>query len=186
MRRISLHLEVAGILAATLLLAAACGGAIPAGSASAAASAVPTLSVAPTTPRVTPESTAPAPSASPAQEVPPAAILTIAGSAGVAGSLGTYTFRGTGSDAPWLPGADIVVQRSGPATLELVPPVAVAAWRVKAAAAADPNGLAARTIASGSGAVTFPVDTRSGTVVVEVDFADGIGSAAYFWRLVPG
>lgn len=143
------------------------------------------VSTSPGTP--SPTAVAASGSAVPADPQPPVAVLAIDARPGVAGSLGTYTFRGAGSDAPWLPGAALPVGGGGgTARVDLVPDVGAATWRVKRAPPGDTDGAAARTIASGSGPIAFPIDAVAGTIMVDVEFADAQGSAAWFWRVVPG
>jgi hypothetical protein len=105
----------------------------------------------------------------------------------VAGALGGYTFRGTGSDSPWLPGTPIAVPATGGAAQILLdPPVGIATWLARRAPPGDKTGAAATTIASGSGPIAFSLDGRPGTLVVLVEFADNQGSAAWFWQLSSG
>lgn len=161
---------VAALAVAALALLAGCG-----------TGAAPTSPAAPS-----PSAVAASGSAVPAEPQPPVALLAIDARPGVAGSLGTYTFRGAGSDAPWLPGAALPVGAGGTARVELVPDVGVGTWRVKRAPPGDTDGAAARLVASGSGPIAFPIDAGAGTILVDVEFADGQGSAAWFWRVVPG
>lgn len=143
----------------------------------------PSLATPSPTPAVAASASA---SAGPTDPQPPVAVLAVDARPGVAGSLGTYTFRGAGSDAPWLPGAALPVGGGGTARVDLVPDVGVATWRVKRAPPGDPDGAAAQQIASGSGPIAFPIDAVAGTILVDVEFADAQGSAAWFWRVVPG
>jgi hypothetical protein len=139
--------------------------------------------------------TAPATAAPPASESvslappaaqPPDALLSVAGGAPTAGALGTYTWLGTGSDAPWLPGAPVSLPPGGAATISFQPQVATAAWSVKQAQPGDADGSTAREIASGSGRIVFSLPPAAGTILLSVDFADNAGTANYFWALSPG
>lgn len=161
---------VAALAVTTLALLGGCG-----------TGAAPTSPAAPS-----PTAVAASGSAVPADPQPPVALLAVDAGPGIAGSLGTYTFRGAGSDAPWLPGAALLIGGGGTARVELVPDVGVATWRVKRAPPGDTDGAAAQPIASGSGHIAFPIDAVAGTILVDVEFADAQGSAAWFWRVVPG
>ena len=65
----------------------------------------------------------PRPAATPARprlpERPPDATLAADGGDGVAGQLGSYTWRGAGSDSPWLPGTPIAVGAGEPLTVRI-------------------------------------------------------------------
>jgi hypothetical protein len=127
------------------------------------------------------------PSSNSAEPQPPSALLSIAARPAVAGSLGGYTFRGTGSDSPWLPGTPIAVPATGGAAQILLdPPVGIASWRVRRAPPGDRTGAAATTIASGTGPIAFNLDGRAGTLVVLVEFTDNQGSAAWYWQVRSG
>lgn len=127
------------------------------------------------------------PSSNSAEPQPPLALLSVAARPAVAGALGGYTFRGTGSDSPWLPGTPIAMPATGGAAQILLdPPVGIATWRARRAPPGDKTGAAATTIASGSGPIVFSLDGRPGTLVVLVEFADNQGSAAWFWQLSSG
>lgn len=127
------------------------------------------------------------PSSNSAEPQPPSALLSIAARPAVAGALGGYTFRGTGSDSPWLPGTPIAVPATGGAAQILLdPPVEIATWRARRAPPGDKTGVTATTTASGSGPVAFSLDGRAGTLVVLVEFADNQGSAAWYWQMSPG
>jgi hypothetical protein len=117
---------------------------------------------------------------------PPDALLSVAGGAPTTGALGTFTWLGTGSDGPWLPGTPVNVPGHGAATVSFEPPVATTTWSVKQAQPGDIDGRTAREIASGSGPIGFSVPSKAGTILVSVEFAGDAGSANYFWALSPG
>jgi hypothetical protein len=117
---------------------------------------------------------------------PPDALISIGGAGPIAGALGTYTWLGTGSDAPWLRGTPVKLPPGGAATVSLQPPAATASWSVRKAKPGDTDGSTARQIASGTGAVEFTVPSDAGTILLTVDFAANAGTANYFWALSPG
>jgi hypothetical protein len=116
---------------------------------------------------------------------PPNAVLRVNGGAASIGELGTYTWRGAGSDAPWLPGTPTRVAPGGAASVTLEVPVAIAAWSIKQA---KPGGtdVGAPQIAAGAGLITFTVPAEAGTIALHVQFAGDAGDAVYFWALSPG
>lgn len=122
----------------------------------------------------------------PTPRQPPDALLTIDSRPAVAGSVGTYVFAGAGSDAPWLPGAALPAANGGPAVVRLVPDVGAGTWRIRRTADGDTDGSTARVVASGTGQIAFRLDAGGGTVVLDVEYAGGLGDGTYFWRLVPG
>jgi len=178
------------VLAIAVLLVAGCTTGAT-GSPGGSAIAIPP-SLAPATPVASASASAAAatPAASPATapvvigEAPPAATLAAEGGDPVSAQLGTYTWAGTGSDSPWLPGAPIAVGQGEPLTVRLDPPTPIDAWaaRVAPSTATDPSG--ATSLGGGSGAPAFAApDAGSWTVEVALTFADGVGRASYFWRL---
>jgi hypothetical protein len=116
---------------------------------------------------------------------PPKALLSVAGGAATAGALGTYTWLGTGSDAPWLQGTPVKLPAGGAATVALEPSVPIAAWSVMKA---RPGGdeTTARDIGGGSGPIAFTVPNEAATIVLRVELASNAGDATYFWALSPG
>jgi hypothetical protein len=113
---------------------------------------------------------------------PPDAFLTVDPMPRVRGALGTYTWLGTGSDSPWLPGTPVVLPAGRTARVVLEPPIEPVTWRMRKGAA-DGSGIAA--LASGSGSrIEFTVPRGATTVALEVDFG-ATGSAAWFWAVTP-
>ena len=164
------------LLVAVLLIAAAC----------AAPGISPTADAPTSSPPPPPSASAAAPpsTATPGAE-PPSALLSVAGGPPIAGALGTYTWFGTGSDAPWLRGTPVKLPPGGAATVSLQPPAAVAAWSVRKA---PPGGdeTTAREIATGSGPIAFNVPNEAATIVLRLEFAANAGDANYFWALSAG
>lgn len=117
-----------------------------------------------------------------AADEPPVALLAAEGGDPVAGQLGTYTWKETGSDAPWLPGARIAIGMGEPLSVGVVGETPAGAW----VARARPSGtsLPARQLGDGSGIVEFGAPAAGiWSVAVEIHFADGSGVATYFWEL---
>jgi hypothetical protein len=117
-----------------------------------------------------------------AADGPPVALLAAEGGDPVAGQLGTYTWKETGSDAPWLPGARIAIGMGEPLSVGVVGETPAGAW----VARARPSGtsLPARQLGDGSGIVEFGAPAAGiWSVAVEIHFADGSGVATYFWEL---
>jgi hypothetical protein len=154
-----------------------------------AACAAPTAPAASQPAPLPTASPTPAPATSepvPTSLQPPNALLAVGGGRPTVGALGTYTWLGTGSDAPWLRGAPVKLPPGGAATVALEPPVALTSWSLKKTKPGDTDGSTARPIASGTGAVTFTVPSDGGTILLTVDFAANAGTANYFWALSPG
>jgi hypothetical protein len=123
------------------------------------------------------------PDASP-PAVPPTASLAAEGGDPVAAQLGTYTYADGGSDSPWLAGAPISVGAGEPLAVTLDPAVTIERWRARyvAADAGDPAG--ATGLGAGTGQVAFGAPPPGAwTVEIAVTFADGVGTASYFWQL---
>lgn len=133
--------------------------------------------------------TTPEPSPTPTGELvppqPPVAVLSFPGGQPTAGDLGTYVYRGAGSDSPWLPGEPIAVPAAGAlGEVFLSEPLRVTTWWARVAPAGRaPRPGEAREIATGDGAIAFELPTGTWTVEVSVQFAEGIGSATYYWQL---
>ena len=115
---------------------------------------------------------------------PPAASLAAEGGDPVVGQLGSYIWADGGSDSPWLPGAPISVGAVEPLAVTVDPAVRIATWaaRMTPAGASTPAGAVA--LGQGTGSPRFDAPGPGAwTVEVQVRFADGLGSAAYFWAL---
>lgn len=118
------------------------------------------------------------------RDAPPDALLAAEGGDPVAGQLGTYVWLGSGSDAPWLPGAPIAVGAAEPLTVSLVPDGDIRAWsaRYVPANAAGPDGAASLGEGAGQPAFAAP-GPGTWTVELFLEFAPDVGNAHYFWRL---
>ena len=143
---------------------------------------------APTTPTGSvPPSPTPSPSAPsvPTTATPPAASLSVEGGDPVAGQLGSYTWGDVGSDSPWLPGTPIAVGAREPLAVTFASGPPVASWtarRARAGATSPVGAVPAGGGAAGPIAIDAPA-TGSWTLAVTVEFAGGIGSATWYWRL---
>ena len=120
----------------------------------------------------------------PTTATPPAASLSAEGGDPVAGQLGSYTWGDVGSDSPWLPGAPIAVGAREPlaVTFDGGPPVAQ--WTARRARAGATSPVGAVPAGGGAGPIAIEAPAAgSWTLAVTVEFAGGIGSATWYWRL---
>jgi len=183
-----------GVVAAALLglVVAGCGAAGPSPSAGAseptpAASVWPAVPVSSDVPAGTLAISlpSPAPSQTAARATPPAARLDgLAGGSGAPGSLGSYTWNGSGTDAPWIVGS-----RAGgcgrAAALRVVfaeatPGAWTDAWAKVAHGVADRPASAS----DGSGPVSLQAPATPGDWTLRVSATFGEGrSATYYWRI---
>ena len=121
--------------------------------------------------------------------VPPAALLTIDGAPAVAGELGSYTYLGRGSASPWLPAPmlpQVEVGASGRLVVRLANGEPIAGGRARVARAGDTQGTQTESLGLSQeqqSLVIFGPGSGSWVLAVELDYADGAGSGAYFWRL---
>ncbi len=133
------------------------------------------------TPDPTPSASVSAAEPTPALE-PPAAMLATGGTS-TRGMLGTFTWRGTGSDSPWLPGTAVTVDRAAPLEVSFDPATAVARWTAKRASVADRDGHDGVVVADGVGPVRIPsLPSGAWTLAIEVDFGE-LGTAVYSWQV---
>lgn len=124
------------------------------------------------------------PSVAPSSAEPPPASLAAEGGDPIVGQLGSFTWNGGGSDSPWLPGTALTVGAGERLTVTLSDGVVPADWSAGRVPAGTPNGVGAVGIGSGPGPVSFAAPgPGSWSVQVQVRFADGVGSAAYYWQL---
>lgn len=117
--------------------------------------------------------------------LPPAGSIAVEGGDPVSGQLGTFTWENSGSDSPWLDGSPIHVGPGEELTLSLDESVGIGEWTVSRVTPGNRDGTGAVLVAQGlQGPVTFdapPPGTWS--VEVNVRFADGLGTALYFWLI---
>ena len=158
-------------------------GAVP--TASATPASPPPVADSPTPPATSPPGSAPASAGEPSLETPPAAALVAAG-ASHPGEPGSWTWAGVTSDAPWLP-AQALVRADVPAgtvTVTMDEDLEVESWTAVAATADDTQGLELEPLGDGAGQPSFRLAGGEWVVAVDVRFADGLGSAVYYWHLV--
>ena len=135
-----------------------------------------------TTPPPTAEPASTMPAATDDVASPPVAMLAAEGGDAVGGQLGTYIWAGGGSDSPWLPGAPITVGAKEPLIVAFQPTIDLASWTARSVASGATDPAGARSLGQGSGTARFEAPTTgSWTIEVHVEFADGAGSASYFW-----
>jgi hypothetical protein len=153
------------------------------------APSAPTATFAPTAaptssaPRATP---ATSPTASPARsDAPPTASLGAEGGDAVVGQLGSYTWGGTGSDSPWLPGSRLTVGAGEPLTVRIDGGGGVADWSAARVAAGTTDGTGAAALGGGEGEPIRFIGPAAGhwSVQVQVRFETGSDTAAYYWLL---
>ena len=120
----------------------------------------------------------------PGRDGPPEAVLAAEGGDPVKGQLGTFVWFETGSDSPWLPGAPLAVGAGEPLTATLVPDGAISAWTARAVPAGAQGPVGAKALGQGIGSPAFDAPMPGvWTVELALEFAGGVGSASYFWRL---
>ncbi len=124
------------------------------------------------------------PTAAPSMAEPPAASLAVEGGDPVTGRLGSFTWNGGGSDSPWLPGAPVTVGTAERMTVSFATDPGVAGWTARRAAAGTSDAADAVGLGQGAIPVTFsPPPPGTWSVQVTVQFANGRGSAAYYWQV---
>ena len=159
------------------------GSPMPSGPAGSASDTAPGESTPSSSPSA---SVAPSPSDLEASLEPPPGAALVSEGASHRGEAGSWAWAGGTSDSPWLPAralerADIA---AGTVTVELDAGVEVESWTAVAAAANDTQGVDVDTLGEGSGTPSFEVASGDWVVAVDVRFADGLGSAVYYWHLL--
>jgi hypothetical protein len=121
----------------------------------------------------------------PSLEPPPVAMLRV-GQRSYPGKIGGYTWKAHGDSAPWLPARalDPVTITAGARLSVKLEGVAIAQWTARIARAADTSGENVTGLGHGRRTISFE-GPRSGSWVlsVVVEYADELGSGAYYWRL---
>ena len=124
------------------------------------------------------------PAGSPASAAPPDATLQVDGGDPVVGQLGSFTWGDGGSDSPWLPGSPVAVGTGERAIVTLTGGVGVASWTARRVPAGTQDGSGAVGLGSGAGPIAFAVPVPGAwSVQIEVRYAGGLGSGAYYWQL---
>lgn len=160
-------------------------GAAPTGPASAAIPAASSQGTptAPAASSAPPVSAQPSPTSAALPAGPPAATLEGAGVASAAGMLGSYTWLGTGSDAPWVVGRSTTPVVGGAPLVVAVDP-APAAWTAAWARVADGSAGTPTGATSGTGQVALSAPRAPGDWSLRVTATFGPGAnATYFWHL---
>jgi len=116
---------------------------------------------------------------------PPAAHLSVDGGDPVTGQLGSFTWAGSGSDSPWLPGTPIAVGRGERLSMLLDPATAIGDWSVRRRSLGTAAGTATVGVADGRGLpMGFPAPPPGRwSVQVTTTFGPGIGSATWYWQV---
>jgi hypothetical protein len=115
---------------------------------------------------------------------PPAASLSAEGGDAVVGQLGSFTWGDGGSDSPWLPGTPVTVGAREPLTVTFADDPPVSQWVARRTRAGAANPAGALPAGSGSGPIAIEAPgSGSWTLAVSIEFADGLGSATWYWRL---
>jgi hypothetical protein len=177
--------RLAAILVGAAMVAGGCAGS------TATVAPLPSASVTPSVPAgsAAAEATAtarpePTGRSSPSGTEPPAATLSAEGGEPVTGQLGSFTWRGGGSDSPWLPGSAIRVGAGEPLTVVLAGDVGVAEWTARRVPAGTTEGSGAVGLGSGPAPIAFAAPgAGSWSVQVTVRFADDLGDAAWYWAI---
>jgi hypothetical protein len=127
----------------------------------------------------------PDPTAATVPARPPEARLDGLVGAGLAdGSLGSYTWLGSGSDAPWIVGKAAGATGRGGALSVAFATAAPVSWTSAWAPVVDGVAGAPTGESSGTGAVAINAPTKAGdwSLRVTATFAPG-ANATYFWRV---
>lgn len=156
----------------------------------------PSASVDPTAPARSPTGSIPAGTEQPtaagigspvtsAAAGPPTASLGAEGGDRVVGQLGSFTWKGAGSDSPWLPGSPIRVGSGEPLTVTITGSPSIGSWTARRipAGATDGNGAIAMGSGEGDPIGFLAPDSGRWSIVVDVRFAAGSDAAAYSWLL---
>jgi hypothetical protein len=113
---------------------------------------------------------------------PPAASLAVDGGDPVVGELGSFTWQGSGSDSPWLPGSRIHVGTGERLTMTLAEPLAIEHWTAVRVPSVGLDAAPSVGLGEGDGPPAFGgPPAGSWSVQVSVWFAGNLGSASYYW-----
>ncbi len=125
--------------------------------------------------------------------LPPSASLRVAEAPKLhPGELGTYTFRGAGSDAPWLPARmldAVQVQAGTGLTVSLEGGNLIDSWEAVVARSVDEQGVRPTPLGQQAlprpeaGAIFAAPEPGSWVLAVSLGYADDEGVGVYFWRL---
>jgi hypothetical protein len=186
---------VAAVVLTQLVFIGACAGrpsgSVPASTAGSGAESPglpqPTASVDLPSPSLAPPTDAASPSTRPGPtlEPPPNATILVGGDV-YRGEVGSYSWKASGQDAPWLP-ADALESVPVGARESLrvtMKDVAIESWTARLAPAAEKDGLPATALGEGTGPIAFSGPSSGNWVIlVTIQFADSLGSGAYYWLI---
>jgi hypothetical protein len=137
----------------------------------------------PISPGTAPAGSAPAPGI----DGPPAALASVEGGDAVAAQLGTYTWAGRGSDAPWLQGAPLSVGRGEVLGVAFDPMIRVSSWTARFVPLGQDGPDGGQALGEGQGPIHLDVPPPGGwTILLQVEFPAGLGTANYAWAVTVG
>jgi hypothetical protein len=120
----------------------------------------------------------------PGVDAPPIALASVEGGDAVAAQLGTYTWDGTGSDAPWLQGAPLSVGAGEILAVTFEPTIGVSSWSAHFVPLGQDGPDGGQPLGDGQGPIHLDVPPPGGwTIVLQVGFADDLGMANYAWAV---
>lgn len=150
-------------------------------------SPVPAASEAPSTPPLATPATSPVPASDQlpgAGDLPPEAALLVPDGDPVVGQLGSYTWRETGSDAPWLPGTPVAVDAARSLRFALSFDVPVDTWSARYAAPGELSPTLVTPLDIGGAPLEVePPPAGRWSLAMTITFGDGLGSATYYWQV---
>jgi hypothetical protein len=122
---------------------------------------------------------------------PPLAVMTVDGGGRHEGELGTFVYRGSGTDAPWLPATaldSVAVKPDSRLTVRLGDQGLIGPWSATIAPAGDDQAeraqLLARegTVGGLRESIELPAPPPGAWVLMaDLNYGDGSGSGAYYW-----
>ena len=115
---------------------------------------------------------------------PPVALASVEGGDPVQGRLGTYTWAGTGSDAPWLQGAPLSVGAGEVLGVAFDPHVGVSSWSARFVPLGRDGPAGGQSLGEGRAPIRIGVPPPGAwTILLSVVFGDGLGTANYAWAV---
>ena len=181
------------LVSLAVVLASACGtrgstaspgGSTATGTASASASAAARDPATTASARATSSGSSQSGGVSRFSAEPPAASLAAEGGDPVTGQLGSFEWNGGGSDGPWLPGAVLAVGSGERLSVTVADGIGIGEWSAHRVVAGTTDGTGETGLGGGGAPIAFAAPAPGiWSIQVTVRFADGLGSAAYYWRL---
>ena len=126
------------------------------------------------------------PTVEPTFDPPPIARLAVGGHV-YPGRIGGYTWKTYAESAPWLPATALDPVAVAPESRLSVKLVGTpgASWTARVARAVDTNGEHVTGLGEGRGVIVLKAPrTGSWVLSVSIEYAEGLGGGAYYWRLV--